>query len=580
MRHNDVRTQQLNRPPRTPTRVPVFDGARWRRLFLRVAYVLVAGPLGLCYLSLLAVALTLDLVLLLVHVLIVSSLVLGYSATRGVLWLLRFGLRFVWVSTLAMLVWMVRTLAWLLFFTGAAVIRLVSVVIVKLIHPRTAWRRAVTSMRGERERARESRRAQAAPAPAVPIRIRRQGDRFLEVSAAGLDRLQRRVVPRRWIFVPALWWHLARFERGHTMRWLAVDLAPLGPAHHLPGIGLAVAPPHLAATSLVYLLAKLPLGAAAIAIIVLAVAIWTWLFHRHDPSGLLVVLLGAVYPLHLLAVASGRVAQRAFSPSAAMRRLMEAEAVAAEERIRAERSEQSRRDLIVNVSHELRTPTASILGHIESLLLALDAHDRQIDPETLRTYLAIVQREAERLGTLVGELLSIARSETDSLQLVIAPVDAAGVVKEVYQALAPLARHERQVKLVYTVEPDLPPVLADRQRLAQVLLNLVRNAITYTPAGGIVSVTLSPTADNHLLFSVADTGSGIAPEDLERVFERFFRTDASRARSSGGFGLGLAIVRELVEAMHGEVTVESTPGEGSCFHVWLPSAVRPTVAPL
>ncbi len=211
------------------------------------------------------------------------------------------------------------------------------------------------------------------------------------------------------------------------------------------------------------------------------------------------------------------------------------------------------------------------------MLLALDSPDGHLPPETLRTYLGIVQREAERLSSLVDDLLAVARAERAELQLACAPVDAAEVIHEVYQALAPLARRERQVMLVREVEPDLPRLLADRQRLAQVLLNLVRNAITYTPAGGIVSVTLSPTADNHLLFSVADTGSGIAPEDLDRVFERFFRTDASRARSSGGFGLGLAIVRELVEAMHGEVTVESTPGEGSCFHVWLPAAVRPAV---
>ncbi|HSH79956.1 MAG TPA: ATP-binding protein [Herpetosiphonaceae bacterium] len=574
MRRNNVGNQRLNRPPRTPRRVRLFEVARWRRLALRIAYVLVAGPLGLCYLLLLAVALTLDLLLLLVQVLVAGTLVLIYAPARAVRWLLQFGLRFVWATTIAMLAWMARTLGWLLVITGVAALRVVAVVIVDLTHPRTAWRRAVTNMHGERERARAARRVQAAPALAVPARIRRQGDRFLEASAARLERLKRRVVPQRWIFVPDLWWRLASFERRHAMRWLDVDLAPLGPG------GLTAAPPHLPVTSLAYLLVQFPLGAMAIALVALAFAVWATLFPSHNPPGVFVVVLGTIYVLQLLAVASGRFARRAFSPSAATRRLVEAEALAAEERTRAERADQSRRDLIVNVSHELRTPTASILGHIESLLLALDAHDRQIDPQTLRTYLAIVQREAERLGTLVGELLAIARSETDSLQLVIAPVDAAGVVKEVYQALAPLARHERQVTLVYTVQPDLPPVLADRQRLAQVLLNLVRNAITYTPAGGIVSVTLSPTDDNQLLFAVADTGSGIAPEDLDRVFERFFRTDASRARSSGGFGLGLAIVRDLVEAMHGDVTVESTPGEGSCFHVRLPAAVRPTIAPL
>ncbi len=136
----------------------------------------------------------------------------------------------------------------------------------------------------------------------------------------------------------------------------------------------------------------------------------------------------------------------------------------------------------------------------------------------------------------------------------------------------PLARRERQITLVRDVTPDLPRVLADRQRLCQVLLNLARNAITYTPTGArIVSITLSraPTNPDFLLLTVADTGIGIAPEDLDRIFERFYRTDASRARTSGGFGLGLAIVRDLVTAMGGSVRAESTPGEGSRFHVML-----------
>jgi signal transduction histidine kinase len=171
--------------------------------------------------------------------------------------------------------------------------------------------------------------------------------------------------------------------------------------------------------------------------------------------------------------------------------------------------------------------------------------------------LGIVQREAERLSSLVDDLLAVARAERAELQLVFAPVDAAEVIHEVYQALAPLARRERQVMLVHEVQPNLPLLLADRQRLSQVLLNLVRNAITYTPAGGIVSIALCREDVDWLLLTVADTGSGIAPADLQRVFERFYRADASRTRSSGGFGLGLAIARDLVEAMGGTITAEA-----------------------
>src|SRR2546421_3520357 len=115
--------------------------------------------------------------------------------------------------------------------------------------------------------------------------------------------------------------------------------------------------------------------------------------------------------------------------------------------------------------------------------------------------------------------------------------------------MAPLASRERQVTLIRKVAPMLPLMLADRQRLVQVLLNLVRNAITYTPQGGIVSIVLERADANYLALLVADTGIGIPADELQHVFERFYRTDASRARSSGGFGLGLAIVRDLVHAM-------------------------------
>jgi two-component system, OmpR family, phosphate regulon sensor histidine kinase PhoR len=260
------------------------------------------------------------------------------------------------------------------------------------------------------------------------------------------------------------------------------------------------------------------------------------------------------------------------------RQLSETTARAEREHAKAERAEQGRRELIVNVSHELRTPTASIRGHVESLLIALEERpDGGVPPAELRNYLTIIHRETERLGDLVNELVPLARAEAGELRLDVGPVDAAGVVEEVYQSLAPLARRERSITIVREVAPGLPPVLADRGRLVQVLLNLVRNAVTYTPTGGIVSISLAPAGPEHpgrVALEVADTGIGIAPEDLERIFDRFYRTDASRARSSGGFGLGLAIVRDLVAAMGGSVTAESTVGEGSRFRVLLRTAIE------
>jgi len=219
----------------------------------------------------------------------------------------------------------------------------------------------------------------------------------------------------------------------------------------------------------------------------------------------------------------------------------------------------------------LRTPIASIRGHAESLLMGMEEQEggNAPDPAELRDYLNIVHWEAERLSALVEDLLSLARMDADELHLDVVPIVAGEVVEEVYITMAPLARRERQVTLIRKVAPMLPLILADRQRLVQILLNLIRNAITYTPQGGIVSITVERADADYLALVVADTGIGIPNDDLERVFERFYRTDTSRARTSGGFGLGLAIVRDLVNAMGGSITVDSKVGEGSCFRVLL-----------
>jgi len=286
-------------------------------------------------------------------------------------------------------------------------------------------------------------------------------------------------------------------------------------------------------------------------------------------------VLIALHVINALAYVSGQFVRVMLGLSDTNIRLAQAKALAEEERAKAERADQSRRELIVNVSHELRTPIASIRGHVESLLMEMEEQEGRNapDPTELRDYLNIVQRETERLSALVEDLLSLARMDSDELHLDIVPIAAGEVVEEVYGTMAPLASKERQVTLIRKVAPMLPLILVDRQRLVQVLLNLVRNAITYTPQGGIVSMSLERADDDHLALVVADTGIGISSDELERVFERFYRTDTSRARTSGGFGLGLAIVRDLVNAMGGSITVESKVGEGSCFRVLLRIAV-------
>jgi two-component system phosphate regulon sensor histidine kinase PhoR len=233
------------------------------------------------------------------------------------------------------------------------------------------------------------------------------------------------------------------------------------------------------------------------------------------------------------------------------------------ERARAERSDQSRRELIVNASHELRTPVASISAHVESLLKP----GRPMDEET-RKYLGVVAAETERLGSLVDDVLALARADADELHLDIRPTDVPEVVDHVCDAIAPLARRERNLNLVHSSAPGLPRAMADRDRLGQVLTNLIRNAVNNTPEGGIISVEASATGD-HVVITVSDTGIGMDPAEMARIFERFYRADQSRARGSGGTGLGLAIVRDLLAAMGASIDVDSTPGRGSVFRVSL-----------
>ena len=248
--------------------------------------------------------------------------------------------------------------------------------------------------------------------------------------------------------------------------------------------------------------------------------------------------------------------------------LAAARAEAAAERARAELADRSRRDLVLNVSHELRNPLATIRAHVDTL-----RGDGAEEPpqEDRRRYLEVLNRETDRLASLVEELLTLASADTGTLQLDISAVNAAEVATQVHDAMAPLAWQERHIQLLCNTD-GAPNVRADRGRLAQVLMNLVRNAITHTPEGGLVAIEVRPLEEGAVELSVSDTGSGIAAEDADKIFERFYRTDESRTRASGGFGLGLAIAREMVDAMGGRISVDSSPGQGSRFTVTLARA--------
>jgi two-component system phosphate regulon sensor histidine kinase PhoR len=237
-----------------------------------------------------------------------------------------------------------------------------------------------------------------------------------------------------------------------------------------------------------------------------------------------------------------------------------------EARRRAEAADRSRRELIVNVSHELRTPIATIQAHIDSLLLPGD--DRP-SPEESERRLRVTATETRRLADLIEDLLMLARADSDELKVAKRAVQLAPIVEQVIQALAPLAREQRHVTLNHEEDPAGLWALADPDRLNQVLTNLVRNAINYTPEGGVVSVRMNASGLDHVQIAVSDTGVGISAEDLAHIFERFYRADSSRTRNTGGFGLGLSIARELVEAMGGSLSVTSQAGLGSTFWVGL-----------
>jgi len=225
---------------------------------------------------------------------------------------------------------------------------------------------------------------------------------------------------------------------------------------------------------------------------------------------------------------------------------------------------QSRRDLIANVSHELRTPVATIRGYLESTLASRDE-----EPPKLRHDLEVMEREVGHLQMLIEDLFTLSRAEVGKLVLACEPVDVGAIIRRMVDTVAPLAWQGGRVEVVAQVPPDLPSALADERRLEQVLSNLLHNGVRHTPPGGIVAVVAA--ADQEAVrIEVRDTGEGIPPEDLPHVWERFYRGERARAEDSRGAGLGLALVKELTEAMGGMVEVKSVVGEGSCFAVKLP----------
>lgn len=239
------------------------------------------------------------------------------------------------------------------------------------------------------------------------------------------------------------------------------------------------------------------------------------------------------------------------------------------ERAELEKLERIRKDFVINVSHELRTPLASIQGYTETLL------DGAIhDPEHNVRFLNIIRQNAERLGRLVADLLTLSRLELGTHNFQFASYYVNALLTDVVESMRPLAEKKN---LTLELEPAPPQVevFCDAEAFHQVLANLLDNAIKYTPAGGAITVgaRLRPPQDrpSFVEFYVRDTGIGVPPEDLPRLFERFYRVDKARSRELGGTGLGLSIVKHLVRSMGGDVRVHSVLHRGSTFFFTLPT---------
>jgi signal transduction histidine kinase len=227
--------------------------------------------------------------------------------------------------------------------------------------------------------------------------------------------------------------------------------------------------------------------------------------------------------------------------------------------------EQNRRNFLANVSHELKTPVTSIQALSETILDGLAPK-----PEQQKRYVATILQESQRLGRLISDLLDLSQLEADELSIVCEKLDLQTWLLAESDKLETLLT-PKQLTLQMNIPEQLPQVWGDPDRLGQVFTNLITNAIRYSPEQSIITIRLI-TTKQHVAISVSDQGPGISSDDLPYIWDRFYRADKSRARNYGGTGLGLAITKKLVQAMQGDIKVDSHVNKGSTFTVTLPIA--------
>jgi two-component system phosphate regulon sensor histidine kinase PhoR len=233
---------------------------------------------------------------------------------------------------------------------------------------------------------------------------------------------------------------------------------------------------------------------------------------------------------------------------------------------RLKKLERMRVDFVANVTHEIKTPLTAILGYVETLQEgAID------DRETARKFLCTIARHAERLNRLVEDLLTISNTELGEIHFSFESVALSGIAQSVLHMIQQKA-DEKKIRIASAIPEDLPLIQADRDRLSQVLINVLDNAVKFTPEGGTVSLSAAPAAGSEVVVKIADTGIGVPRDEIPRLGERFYRVDKTRSRELGGTGLGLSIVKHLMTAHKGRIEIESLLGRGTTVSLYFPSA--------
>lgn len=229
--------------------------------------------------------------------------------------------------------------------------------------------------------------------------------------------------------------------------------------------------------------------------------------------------------------------------------------------------DKSRREFVADVSHELRTPLTGIKGAVETVL-----ENPTLDEDTKNNFLEMAIEECDRMTRLVGDLLVLSRLDNKKTSWKIETFDAERFIEHIYDVMSVSAK-ERAQTLTMKCESDIPDVTADKEKLQQVIINIVSNAIKYTPRGGNVAITAKNSGE-FFLISVSDNGIGIPKDDLPRIFERFYRVEKSRTSDAGGTGLGLAIAKEIIDAHGGDIKIDSEIGRGTHVDVFIPHKTK------